>query len=130
MDGLYYVPLLGYMISVGVVTITRLLTYFYRYMHITCISTLFCLDPQCATLVRRTKGLEMLCYNGYNYTTGEAYEGDTCSFTCSSGYELTGSLTRTCQSDGSWSGSDTVCSRGNIHLLKNRPTVKKWCDPV
>ena len=38
---------------------------------------------------------------------------DTCSFTCDTGYELTGSDTRTCQSDGSWSGSDDVCRRGN-----------------
>ena len=38
-----------------------------------------------------------------------SYE-DTCSFTCNTGYELTGSDTRTCQSDGSWSGSDVVCS--------------------
>ena len=40
-----------------------------------------------------------------------SYE-DTCSFTCNTGYELTGSDTRTCQSDGSWSGSDDVCGRG------------------
>ena len=40
-----------------------------------------------------------------------SYE-DTCSFTCNTGYELTGSDTRTCQSDGSWSGSDVVCRRG------------------
>ena len=40
-----------------------------------------------------------------------SYE-DTCSFTCDTGYELTGSDTRTCQSDGSWSGSVAVCSRG------------------
>ena len=37
-----------------------------------------------------------------------SYE-DTCSFTCNTGYELTGSDTRTCQSDGSWSGSDATC---------------------
>ena len=42
-------------------------------------------------------------------TMGVGYEGDTCSFTCNTGYELTGSDTRTCQSDGSWSGSDTFC---------------------
>ena len=36
----------------------------------------------------------------------------TCSFTCNTGYELTGSDTRTCQSNGSWSGSDDVCRRG------------------
>ena len=41
-----------------------------------------------------------------------SYE-DTCSFICSTGYELTGSDTRTCQSDGSWSGSYDVCRRGN-----------------
>ena len=40
-----------------------------------------------------------------------SYE-DTCSFTCNTGYELTGSDTRTCQSDGNWSGSDQVCRRG------------------
>ena len=39
-----------------------------------------------------------------------SYE-DTCSFTCDTGYELTGSDTRTCQSDGSWSGSVAMCSR-------------------
>ena len=41
-----------------------------------------------------------------------SYE-DTCSFTCNTGYELTGSNTRTCQSDGSWSGTDVMCTRGN-----------------
>ena len=40
---------------------------------------------------------------------GVGYEGDNCSFTCNTGYELTGSNTRTCQSDGSWSGSPVSC---------------------
>ena len=44
-----------------------------------------------------------------------SYE-DTCSFTCNNGYELTGSDTRTCQSDGSWSGSDDVCRRGILFI--------------
>ena len=43
---------------------------------------------------------------------GVGYEGDTCSFTCNTGYQLTGSDTRTCQSDGSWNGTETMCSRG------------------
>ena len=38
-----------------------------------------------------------------------SYE-DTCSFTCNTGYELTGSDTRTCLSDGSWSGVETICA--------------------
>ena len=40
-----------------------------------------------------------------------SYE-DICSFTCNTGYELTGSDTRTCQSDGSWSGTAAICRRG------------------
>ena len=44
-----------------------------------------------------------------------SYE-DTCSFTCNTDYELTGSDTRTCQSNGSWSGSDGVCRRG-IYMI-------------
>ena len=44
------------------------------------------------------------------------YEGGTCSFTCNTGYELTGSDTRTCQSDGSWSGSDDVCKEARYTL--------------
>ena len=37
---------------------------------------------------------------------------DTCSFTCNTGYELTGSDTRTCQSNGNWSGTNISCRRG------------------
>ena len=37
-----------------------------------------------------------------------SYE-DTCSFTCNTGYEVTGSSERTCQSNGSWSGSPVSC---------------------
>ena len=37
--------------------------------------------------------------------------GDTCNASCNTGYELTGSDIRTCQSDGNWSGSDAMCSR-------------------
>ena len=42
---------------------------------------------------------------------------DTCTYTCNNGYELTGSRSsssssRTCQSDGTWSGSFPMCTRG------------------
>ena len=36
----------------------------------------------------------------------------TCSFTCNTGYELTGSDTRICQSNGSWSGAGATCTNG------------------
>lgn len=44
--------------------------------------------------------------------------GDTCSFTCNSGYEIIGLDTRTCQTDKSWSGPDIVCRRGKCIKLK------------
>ena len=46
-----------------------------------------------------------------------SYE-DTCSFTCNTGYELTGSDTRTCQSDGNWSSSGDVCRKGNAYMAQ------------
>ena len=48
---------------------------------------------------------------------GVLFYEDTCSFTCNTGYELTGSDTRTCQSDGSWSGNETMCVRGKYPAL-------------
>ena len=52
----------------------------------------------------------MSCTSG---KVGIGYERDTCSITCNTGYKLTGSDTKTCQSDGSWNGSDSMCRRGN-----------------
>ena len=47
-----------------------------------------------------------------------SYE-DTCSFTCNTGYELTGGDNRTCQSDGNWSGSEITCKDdGMLTFLK------------
>ena len=36
--------------------------------------------------------------------------GDHCNFSCNTGYELTGSSERTCQSNGCWSGSSVSCN--------------------
>ena len=38
-----------------------------------------------------------------------SYE-DTCTYACSTGYELIGNETRMCQSNGSWSGSPVSCT--------------------
>ena len=66
-------------------------------------------DIQCHNLLTPANGM-MFCSSG---RVGMSYEGHICSFTCYTGYELTGSDTRTCQSDGSWSGTDSVCRKGN-----------------
>ena len=67
----------------------------------------------CSSLTDPNNGM-ITCSLGNNRVP--SYE-DTCSFTCNTGYELTGSVTRTCQSDGSWSGNETMCSRGNFHFV-------------
>ena len=74
------------------------------------IFTFICIviDIQCGRLTTPSNG-GMSCSSG---RVGVGYEGDTCSFTCNTGYELTDSDTRTCQSDGSWSDTETMCRRG------------------
>ena len=71
-------------------------------------------DIICDNLSTPANGEITSCSSG---RVGVGYEGDTCSFTCNTGYELTGSDIRTCQGDGSWSGSDgtdDVCKRGKF----------------
>jgi len=50
----------------------------------------------------------MLCSSG----SPSGYQGDSCHLSCNTGYNLTGSATRTCQSNGQWSGAETICTRG------------------
>ena len=45
------------------------------------------------------------------------YKGDECFIQCDTGYERTGSTFRTCQSDGNWSGNETMCSRGVLKFV-------------
>ena len=51
----------------------------------------------------------MLCNSG---TVKEGYEGDSCKFVCDTGYKLkrSSSVERTCQSNGSWNGSEAKCN--------------------
>jgi len=72
------------------------------------------LDIQCSNLTKPSNGEIVSCNSA---SIGVGYEGDTCSFTCNTGYELSGNDTRTCQSDGSWSGSEIMCERGIYYML-------------
>ena len=68
----------------------------------------FFLIVSCPTITNPSNGI-INCSLGNDGLP--SYE-DTCSFTCNTGYELTGSDTTTCQSNGSWSDSDVICIRG------------------
>ena len=58
---------------------------------------------QCITLLSPTNG-NISC----NSTGVSLYE-DQCSFSCDPGYQLTGSSSRQCLLNRSWSGSDVTC---------------------
>ena len=79
----------------------------------------------CPSLTRPSNGM-INCSLGNNNIPNP---GETCSLTCKTGYELTGSNTRMCQNDGSWSGSNGTCRRGewflayNIYTLYNEKMV-------
>ena len=62
----------------------------------------------CPSLTALTNGM-ISCLLG---SDGDPDPGENCTITCNTGYELNGSGTRTCQNNGSWSGSDATCSTG------------------
>ncbi|XP_065903507.1 E-selectin-like isoform X3 [Dysidea avara] len=78
-------------------------------------------DIRCDDLSTPSNG-GMSCSSG---RVGMVYERDTCGFTCNTGYELTGSDIRTCQSNGSWSGSDTVCRKGGVSCFDEVPVQQR-----
>ena len=95
---MYYIPMIPYS----------------TYLHACKTGTVIFTGSHCNDLSTPANGEVTSCSSG---RVGVGYEGDTCSFTCNTGYELTGSDTRTCQSDGSWSGSDDVCRRGRLYKI-------------
>jgi len=77
--------------------------------------------PCPSVLTDPTDGI-MICSLGDD---GIPSYGDTCSFTCNTGYKLIGSETRTCGSDGSWSGSETMCITGQQFLCYIACTIEQ-----
>ena len=47
--------------------------------------------------------------NGDKDNTGNM-EGDTVTYSCNSGFKLSGDSLRTCQSNGEWSGTQPKCN--------------------
>ena len=74
-----------------------------------------CLEVhQCDNLSIPTNGNILSCSSG---GIGVGYVGNTCSFTCNTGYELTGSDVRMCQSNRVWNGTETMCHKGNYMIF-------------
>ena len=48
---------------------------------------------------------------------GEANPGDSCDFTCINNFGVVGSASRTCQVDGTWTGTQTSCQTGVLTFL-------------
>jgi len=46
--------------------------------------------------------------NGMIQCSGTSVD-DICLFTCDDGFELSGNSSRTCQDDGTWSGTEAMC---------------------
>ena len=67
----------------------------------------------CPSLTDPNDGV-ITCSLGEDRVT--SYE-DTCTFTCNTGYVLTGSKNRNCLSNGNWSGREVNCNRGMYLLL-------------
>ena len=68
---------------------------------------MFFLVLACPLLSNRTNGM-IICSLGGD---GVPDPGDTCNFTCNTGYVLTNNNSITCQSDGSWNNSASMCSK-------------------
>ena len=66
------------------------------------------------------------CPNG---VTTEVFE-DTCTFSCSAGYELQGSNNGTCLANQSWSGGDPICVALNCSTSPplNNSKLQTSCD--
>ena len=42
---------------------------------------------------------------------GTSIEGSSCIYICDEGFEISGTIIRECQSNGSWSGDEPTCER-------------------
>jgi len=62
----------------------------------------------CSTLLELNNGIINCSLGNDGVPTYE----DSCTIVCQPGYELIGTKNRTCKSDGSWSGTMILCTKG------------------
>lgn len=61
-------------------------------------------------------------------TTGVT--GDVATYSCSGGYTLSGNATRTCQPDGTWSGTAPTCTAVTTGCMPNPCVHSAGCTPM
>ena len=76
-----------------------------------------------------------LLSSGTKNCTGNGNEfNDQCTFTCDEGYERKGSSVRTCQADGTWSGTAASCEgtlKHNNFVISHKGFGLTWrCQQV
>ena len=56
--------------------------------------------------------------------------GDICSFSCDDGYDINGSVTRTCQDNSTWTGATTTCTKKSCPPLQATETylIARHCN--
>ena len=87
-------------------------------------STLFILflAVTCSKLSPPTNG-ELLGCN-----TIEMLYNTVCRFSCQEGFEAKGSVVRRCTENGTWSGTDLVCTGNYYFLVITAYSTFQWCS--
>ncbi|XP_064604948.1 clotting factor C-like [Liolophura sinensis] len=67
--------------------------------------------PACVEIGKSCSELQAPKNGGILKSSGSATVGQKVTFTCNSGYVLTGSVERQCREDGTWSGETTLCTK-------------------
>lgn len=98
--------------------LTRLRNCFRLVIH-NCSSFLLQIVNHCPQLMAPVNGNMQPCSN---------LTGQTCHFSCDSGYNLTGSTIRRCRSNGTWTGSQTQCNGKHRALPLTRCKCGNECE--
>ena len=103
----------GWCLFGQICTLCRSSIAFNHYSNVICSLSIPAVD--CGDPGTPTNGQRSLSSTTYNSVV---------TYTCDAGYTLQGSNSRTCQSNGQWSGSVPQCNRELVCLLH---LIMKWC---